>query len=411
MLQCFPRCLCLVCRALLLSHRRRCSASRHPLGAMDGWPTLLSHHCCMPTKCMNARLQIIRAGTKLKLIGRAGAGVDNIDTVAATRKGVIVMNTPGGNTSAAAELTLSLLMNAARQIPAACAALKGGVWDRKTYSKGVELKGKTIGIVGLGMIGNEVARRCQALDMTTIGFDPLVTEERAAADGIKKVSLEALYAAADIITVHTPLNDATRNLLNKATLAKCKKGVIVINAARGGIVNEADLLAALESGHVGAAGIDVWEQEPPNATSKALIAHPRVRHCHCQSCAAHTCACVCVCSVCLNIICLTHVCMYITLVCSPSFAFPVRVQVLGTPHLGASTEEAQKKVAREIAQQMSDAFAAKGYVGVVNASHLALAHQPTLVPFVKLAEALGRYVCGLTLARRARVLLACECRC
>jgi D-3-phosphoglycerate dehydrogenase len=243
-------------------------------------------------------VQIIKQGTKLRVIGRAGAGVDNIDTVAATRRGIIVMNTPGllkahillrriktpfspsvsagGNTSAAAELTMSLLMSTARQIPAACAALKGGVWDRKTYANGVELKGKTIGVVGLGMIGNEVARRCQALDMVTIGFDPLVTDEKAAASGVKKVSLDALFASADIITVHTPMNEATKNLLNKATLAKCKKGVIVINCARGGIVNEADLLEALNSGQVGAAALDVFDQEPPSATSKALISHPKV---------------------------------------------------------------------------------------------------------------------------------------
>lgn len=174
--------------------------------------------------------------------------------------------------------------------------------------------------------------------MTTLGFDPLVTDERAAAAGIKKVSLEALWASADVLTVHTPLNDATRNLLAKATLAKCKRGVIIINCARGGIVNEADLLEALGSGQVGAAGLDVFEREPPTGTSAALIAHPRV-------------------------------------VC--------------TPHLGASTEEAQKKVAREIAQQMSDAFAARGFVGVVNAGHLALAHRPGLQPYVRLAEQLG----------------------
>jgi len=268
-------------------------------------------------------------------------------------------------------------------IPAAVASMKAGEWDRKSFAKGIELKGKTIGVIGLGMIGTEVARRCQALDMVTLGFDPLVTEERAAAAGVKKVrrqatharnpppppppppppsqmSLDALFAASDIITLHTPYNEATRNLINKAALAKCKKGeapcgiahygtatlpsravagVVVINCARGGIVNEADLLEALTSGKVGAAGIDTFEQEPPGAVSKALIAHPKV-------------------------------------VC--------------TPHLGASTEEAQRKVAREIAQQMCDAFALRGFVGVVNAPHLALAHKPTLEPFVRLSEALGR---------------------
>jgi D-3-phosphoglycerate dehydrogenase / 2-oxoglutarate reductase len=196
-----------------------------------------------------------------------------------------------------------------------------------------------VGIIGLGQIGSEVARRCQALDMHTIGFDPMITEERAAAAGIKKVTLDALFAASDFITLHTPLNDATRNLICAATLAKCKKGVFIVNAARGGVVHEADLLEALNAGKVAGAALDVFESEPPGPASAGLIAHP-------------------------SVIC--------------------------TPHLGASTEEAQKKVAAEIAQQMSDAFALKGFVGVVNAPHLALAHKPALEPFVRLTEALGR---------------------
>ena len=239
-------------------------------------------------------MQVIKAGSKLRIIGRAGAGVDNIDTVAATRAGIIVMNTPGGNTAAAAELTMSLLTSAARQIPAACASLKAGVWDRKKFGAGVELAGKTVGVIGLGMIGSEVARRCRVLDMTTIGFDPLVSEEKAAASGVRKVALEELLAKSDFITLHTPLNDATRGLICAATLAKCKRGVFIINCARGGVVAERDLLAALESGQVAGAAMDVFEVEPPTSgASAALVAHPSV-------------------------------------VC--------------TPHLGASTEEAQKKV-------------------------------------------------------------------
>ena len=282
---------------------------------------------------------IIAAGKKLRIIGRAGAGVDNIDTAAATRHGVLVMNTPGGNTSAAAELTLSLLMNMARAIPAACAALKDGKWERKLFSAGTELKGKTIGIVGLGMIGAEVARHCRALGMKTIAFDPVVSVDTASAMGIEKATLDQIWAQSDFITVHTPLNDATKNLICAATLKKCKQGVFIINAARGGIINEADLLASLKAGHVRGAAIDVYESEPPtSAVTKELIAHPAV-------------------------------------VC--------------TPHLGASTEEAQKKVAREIAAQMSDAFEGKAFVGVVNSPFIALAHKPAFAPFVKLAEALG----------------------
>jgi D-3-phosphoglycerate dehydrogenase len=286
--------------------------------------------------------QVIKAaGPKLKVIGRAGAGTDNIDTVAATRAGVVVMNTPGGNTSAAAELTMSLMMAAARAIPQACAALKGGVWDRKTFANGVELKGKTVGVVGLGQIGSEVARRCQALDMKVVGFDPLVPEDRLAAAGVTKVTLEQLLAAADFITLHTPLNDATRGTIRRETLAKCKRGAFIINCARGGVVNEADLLEALNAGTIAGAAVDVFAEEPPKpgSVSAALAAHPRV-------------------------------------VC--------------TPHLGASTEEAQRKVAAEIAAQMSDAVVGRAYVGVVNATHLALASKPALEPFVRLAEALGR---------------------
>jgi D-3-phosphoglycerate dehydrogenase len=282
---------------------------------------------------------IIAAGKKLRIIGRAGAGVDNIDTAAATRHGILVMNTPGGNTSAAAELTMSLLMSLARQIPAACAALKDGKWERKAFSAGTELAGKTVGVVGLGMIGAEVARHCRALNMKTIAFDPVVSEDTAAAVGIKKATLDEIWAQSDFITVHTPLNDATKNLICAATLKKCKPGVFILNAARGGIINEADLLAALKSGHVRGAAIDVFESEPPTSpVTKELIANPAV-------------------------------------VC--------------TPHLGASTEEAQKKVAREIAAQMSDAFEGRAFVGVVNAPFVALSHKPAFAAYVKCAEALG----------------------
>ena len=190
------------------------------------------------------------------------------------------------------------------------------------------------------MIGLEVARHCKSLGMIPLGFDPYMTAEAAAAIGVTKVDLDAIWKRSDFITVHTPLNDATRNLICTATLAKMKKGVFVINAARGGIINEADLLVALKSGHVKGAAIDVYDAEPPTSpVTKELIAHPHV-------------------------------------VC--------------TPHLGASTEEAQKKVARDIAVQMSDAFAGKAFVGVVNAPHVALAHKPAFAPFVVLAEALGK---------------------
>jgi D-3-phosphoglycerate dehydrogenase len=285
--------------------------------------------------------RIIEAGKRLRVIGRAGAGVDNIDTAAATRCGVVVMNTPGGNTAAAAELTMSLIMSLARSIPAACASLKGGAWERSAYSKGTELKGKSIGVVGLGQIGRSVAQLCKAMGMTPLGYDPMLSpEDKAAlaAAGVKVVGLEDIFKQSDFITVHTPLVEATKNLLCAATFAKCKKGVFIVNAARGGIVNEDDLLAALTSGQVKGAALDVYSVEPPTAASRALLQHPAV---------------------------------------------------LCTPHLGASTEEAQKKVAEEIAVQMCDAFEGVRYYGVVNAGHLGLASKDSFKPFVVLGERLG----------------------
>ena len=285
---------------------------------------------------------IIEAGKKLRVIGRAGAGTDNIDSAAATKAGVVVMNTPGGNTSAASELTMSLLMALARSLPAACASLKAGAWERAAFSKGTELRGKTIGVIGLGQIGRSVALHCLALGMQPIGYDPLLAPEDAApltAAGVKHTaSLADIYRQADFITVHTPLNSHTENLLCAATLAQCKKGVFIINVARGGIVHEGDLLAALQSGQVRGAALDVYAQEPPGPASRALLEHPAV---------------------------------------------------LCTPHLGASTEEAQRKVAEEIAAQMCDAFEGSRYVGVVNAPHLSLGAKPEMAPYVALGQALG----------------------
>lgn len=194
---------------------------------------------------------MIEAGKKLKVIGRAGVGVDNINLPAATQKGIIVMNTPGGNTTSAAELTMSLIMALARNIPAAVNSLKQGRWDRSKYM-GSELNGKVIGIVGLGRIGREVARWCQSFGMVTIGYDPVMAADVATKAGIVPVSLEEIYARSDYITIHTPKTPETNNLLNTQTLGKCKNGVRIVNVARGGIVNEDDLLLALQSGKVGA---------------------------------------------------------------------------------------------------------------------------------------------------------------
>nr|CAI5851637.1 unnamed protein product [Callosobruchus analis] len=244
---------------------------------------------------------VIAAGKNLKVIGRAGAGVDNIDVNAATAKNILVLNTPGGNAISACELTCSLITTLARNVVPGAASLKAGRWDRKLYS-GHELYGKTLAILGLGRIGKEVALRMQAWGMRTIGYDPIVSAQDAKKFNVESLTLEQIWPQADYITVHTPLIPATRNLICSAVFNKCKKGVRIVNVARGGIINEADLLAALNSGQCGGAALDVFEQEPPvDKITWELIKHDKV---------------------------------------------------VATPHLGASTTEAQIRVAVEIAEQI-----------------------------------------------------------
>lgn len=263
---------------------------------------------------------ILDAGTgKLKAVGRAGAGVDNIDIAAATKNNILVLNTPGGNSISACELTCILLGALARPVCAAAESMKQGRWDRKLYS-GTELHGKTLAVLGLGRIGLEVAKRMTTWGMTVIGFDPITTEENARAAGVRKLELEEIWPLADYITVHTPLIPSTRNLISAETLAKCRKGVKVVNVARGGIIDEAAILSALDSGQCAGAAFDVYQEEPPkDEITKKLIQHPKV---------------------------------------------------VATPHLGASTSEAQVKVAVEVAEQF---IALTGrsktyttYFGVVN---------------------------------------------
>lgn len=280
--------------------------------------------------------EVMAASKRLCIIGRAGTGVDNIDVEAATRRGIIVMNTPGGNTLSAAEHTCTMLCSLARFVPQACAALKAGSWDRKTYM-GSELHGKTLAILGLGRIGREVAKRMQAFGMITIGYDPIIPAEVTDEWGIESMSLENLWPRADYITIHTPLLPSTKNLIGEDTLARCKPGVRIVNVARGGIVDEAALLKALEAGTCGGAALDVFQEEPP--TDLSLCRHPKV-------------------------------------VC--------------TPHLGANTVEAQQRVAVEIAQQIVDMVEGKPLVGVVNAPALTNATSNTCKPWIELAESLGR---------------------
>ena len=299
--------------------------------------------------------ELINLADNMKVIGRAGTGVDNIDVNAATRRGILVMNTPGGNTISAAEHTVSMLLSLARNIPQAHMSLARGEWERKKFT-GTEVFEKTLGIIGLGKIGREVAQRCQGLGMKVIGYDPVLAKEVAMKLNLDLVSLDELYRRSDFITVHTPLTSETKGLLNTSTMAKCKRGVRLINCARGGIIDEQALLHALESGWVGGAALDVFEVEPPNPDKiGALLAHERV---------------------------------------------------IATPHLGASTEEAQEKVAIQIAHQIADALHGRGYSGLVNGAVLQLSINEEVKPFLALAEKMGSLVSQLTSGKLKHITVA-----
>jgi len=295
---------------------------------------------------------VLAAAARMKVVGRAGTGVDNIDLDAATRRGILVMNTPGGNTVSAAEHTVSMLLSLARNIPQAHMSLARGEWERKKFT-GTEVTEKTLGVVGLGKIGREVASRCLGLGMKVLGYDPILAPDAAARLQIELVTLPELYRRSDFITVHTPLTPDTRGLLGDATLSQCKKGVRIINCARGGIVDEAALLRALESGRVGGAALDVFEKEPP--AGNPLLRHPKV---------------------------------------------------IATPHLGASTEEAQEKVAVQIAHQLADALHGRAYAGVVNGSAMLLTLKAEVRPYIALAEKLGHIAAQLGTGKLRRVTVA-----
>ncbi|MCS7013284.1 MAG: phosphoglycerate dehydrogenase [Chloroherpetonaceae bacterium] len=285
---------------------------------------------------------ILACADSLKLIGRAGAGVDNIDIDAATRKGVIVMNTPGGNTISAAEHTCAMLLAVARLLPQAHAELKQGIWDKKKWM-GRELEGKTLGILGLGKIGREVAKRMQAFGMRIVAFDPMVAEEFAAKLGITLLPMEELFRESDFITIHTPYSEATRNLLSAKAFGLMKTGVRIVNCARGGIVNEHDLVEAVQSGKVAAAALDVFETEPIPPD------HPLLR----------------------------------------------LENVIVTPHIAASTVEAQEKVALQIAEQVIRWKETGELIGAVNATTVELAQKTEVKAYLVLAEKLGAMVAQL----------------
>ena len=280
---------------------------------------------------------VIAAGKRLKVIGRAGIGVDNVDVAAATSKGVVVMNTPFGNSITTAEHTIALMLAAARSITQADASTQAGRWEKNRFI-GVELYGKTLGLIGCGNIGSIVADRALGLHMKVITYDPYLTAERAVQLGVEKVELDELLARADVISLHVPLTESTRNILSEETLAKTKRGVIVLNVARGGLVDEAALRRLLESGHVGAAAFDVFSVEP--ATENVLFG-------------------------------------------APNF--------IATPHLGASTVEAQENVARQIAEQMSDFLLTGAVTNALNMPSISAEEAPRLKPYVELAEKLGMF--------------------
>ncbi|MBL9216192.1 MAG: phosphoglycerate dehydrogenase [Opitutaceae bacterium] len=283
--------------------------------------------------------EVLAAAPLLKVVGRAGVGVDNVDVEAATERGVIVMNTPSGNTVATAELTFTHLLCGARPVPQAAASMRAGQWDRKSFS-GIELFRKTLGIVGLGRIGAEVAKRAQAFGMRVVAYDPYLAPSRAKAIQVESVTLDELLAQADYITVHMPLTDATKYMIDEAAFAKAKRGLRIFNCARGGIIKESALLAALKSGQVAAAGLDVFEDEPLAADSE-LRSLPNV-----------------------------------TL----------------TPHLGASTAEAQDAVGVEVAEQITDVLNGGVIRNAVNMPALDAAALKVLAPYLELGGKLGTLV-------------------
>ncbi len=299
------------------------------IGAYDGLAIRSS------TKVTKA---ILAAATNLKVIGRAGIGVDNVDIPAASAAGVVVMNTPFGNSITTAEHAIALIFALARQLPEADASTQAGKWEKNRFM-GVEVTGKTLGLIGAGNIGSIVASRALGLRMKVVAFDPFLTPERALEMGVEKADLDTLLARADFITLHTPLTSETKNILSAENLAKTKQGVRIVNCARGGLIDEVALKAGLDSGHIAGAALDVFVEEPAKA--------------------------------------------------SPLFGTP---NFICTPHLGASTNEAQVNVALQVAEQMADYLTTGGVTNALNMPSLSAEEAPKLKPYMALAERLGSLV-------------------
>ncbi len=281
--------------------------------------------------------ELLKSAEKLKVVGRAGVGVDNIDIPAATARGILVMNTPDGNTISTAEHTCGMILALSRNIPQSVEKVKAGGWDRKKYM-GTEVHGKTLGIVGLGKIGVEVTKRMQQFGMEVKAYDPFASVEKAESLGIELVELDELLGISDFISVHTPLTEKTKGLISMKNAGKLKKGVRLINCARGGIYEEADMIPLIEEGYVDGIAVDVYSQEPPTEEIYEMLKHPKI---------------------------------------------------ISTPHLGASTEEAQEKVAEQIAHQMADALEKKSFKGSLNGKSISLITNKEVQPYLSLAEKLG----------------------
>jgi D-3-phosphoglycerate dehydrogenase / 2-oxoglutarate reductase len=298
--------------------------------------------------------KILEKAKSLKVIGRAGIGVDNVDIPVATARGIIVMNTPFGNSITTAEHAITMMLALAREIPQADASTQSGKWEKNRFM-GVEITGKTLGVIGCGNIGSIVADRALGLKMKVIAFDPFLSPERAVDLGVEKVELDELFKRSDFITLHTPLTDKTRNIIDAKAIEKMKTGVRIVNCARGGLVDEAAVRAALDAKKVAGAAFDVFVTEP--ATENVLFGHP-------------------------NVVC--------------------------TPHLGASTSEAQENVALQIAEQMSDYLLRGAITNAVNFPSISAEEAPKLKPFIALAEKLGSFAGQLTETGISKVQIAFE---
>ena len=293
--------------------------------------------------------ELLEAAPKLRVVGRAGIGVDNVDLKSATRHGVVVMNTPHGNSITTAEHAIAMMFALARQLPEATASTKNGKWEKNRFM-GTELTGKTLGLIGAGNIGSIVADRAQGLRMRVVAYDPFLSAKRAVDLGVEKLELDELLARADFITLHVPMTDATRNILSREALAKCKRGVRIINCARGGLIDEVALADAIASFQVGGAALDVFETEP--ATSNPLFAFE-------------------------NVVC--------------------------TPHLGASTNEAQENVALQVAEQISDFLLTGAIANAINTPSVSAEDAPRLRPYMELVGLLGTLAGQLSAARHGMV--------